>query len=355
MPNEKNAPKKTETSPVATKYRLPKFVRRILWGVGMGILALIIVILTAKSFFSVKKVVKDVGSSITNKSGVLQYREKLLAQINAANKKTVETLKKTKKLKHDAAVCAAGLPNCNDKKLLAQRALEHRSDPLSPFKVGKTSKGNNDTVSSGHSSMDSVDAQKILHPGYIISAGQSLHAVLNNAIDSTQPGLVTGHLTDDAWSSDGSRILLPRFTKLVGHYDGRVKNGQASIYVIWDRASTPKPNPLSIDLDSETYDALGRAGQKADSIDSHFFQRFGMASLMSIIGASVATQGVESNDSENSSNAMREGVAASFQTAAGTALAQGMAIPPTMHVYQGARITIMVSKDLNFYKVLPHG
>ena len=337
-------------SPVATTFKLPKFVRNILIGLGVLIIVIVLIVLMLLVLQAGKKSYKSLHSRITNKSETLSFYNKIAEQ----QKKNAVLQKKVNQAKKTLRDCQEGLTACPDK-VLSQQIFSRRLDSITPFKMSdETGKGNNDTVSSGTSSIQSVDAQTVLHPGYIIQAGQVIHAVLGNAIDSSLPGLVIGHLTEDVWSSDGSRVLMPRFTKLVGHYQGQVVQGMARINIIWDRASTPKPNPLSIDLESQSYDALGRAGQKADSIDSHFLQRFGMASLLSIIGASVATQGVGATDTQNSSDAMRQGIAASFQSASSTALSQGMAIPPTLHIYQGARITITVAKDLNFYKVVAH-
>jgi type IV secretory pathway VirB10-like protein len=342
-------------SPVRANHTLPAWLKKLTLTLGVIIAVIIILVLALKGFFYFKE--KPLSNAITSKldkhNNVNPEAAQLLAILhhNRAKKAALE-----QKLQKDTAViqtkadCAVGMATCPDKKTITIKVLSHRLDPISPFTDSGQRGGNNDTVSSGHSVIASVDGQAILHPGYIIQAGQIIHAVLHNAIDSTLPGIVTGHLTRDVWSSDGSRVLLPRGSSIVGHYAGTVLAGQARLDIIWDRVSTPPPHPLAVDLESQTDDALGRAGQKADSIDAHFFQRFGMAALVSMIGAGVSTHGVSDGTQENSANAYQQGIGQSFQAAANVSLAQGLAIPNTIHVYQGSRITITAAKDINLYQ-----
>jgi type IV secretion system protein VirB10 len=253
-----------------------------------------------------------------------------------------------------------GINGGNNTIIVGQGATpNHSSDPMLIFSGNDSGSsgaqsGNNDTLSNGSSIIKSVDAEQILHPSFVITAGTEIHGVMETAIDSELQGVVTATVSEDVWSEDGKRILIPRGSKVVGEYSGSHGQSATRIYIIWQRVTTPPPASIAIDVDSPSADALGRSGQEADSIDTHFFERFGEASLLSIIGAGVSTQGVSPDTNYNSSNAYQQGVATGFQETATQTLQNSSSIPDTLHVYQGQRINIMVHQDLNFYAILNH-
>jgi len=120
--------------------------------------------------------------------------------------------------------------------------------------------------------------------------------------------------------------------------------------VVWQRLI--RPDHIDIQLNSPGTDALGAAGMSADHIDRHFFEQFGTAILLSIISASAANVGVNSQDQFNSAAAYREALANSFsQTAQNTLRATGT-ISPTIYIDQGKVISVFVARDLDFYNEL---
>ena len=115
---------------------------------------------------------------------------------------------------------------------------------------------------------------------------------------------------------------------------------------MWTRLITP--NGTSIQLGSPGVDSLGVAGMTADEINRHFWERFGTASLLSLIGAGAANVGVNGQDQNNSASQYREAVASSFAQSADQSLQQGGRIAPTLKKYQGQPIMVFVAKDLHF-------
>jgi type IV secretion system protein VirB10 len=107
--------------------------------------------------------------------------------------------------------------------------------------------------------------------------------------------------------------------------------------------------------DSPNADSLGRAGQGADSVNTHFFARFGEAALLSIIGAGASNVGVGNLDQYNSAAQYRVAIAQSFQQSAGQSLQSTLPQKPTLRIYQGAQINVFVAHDLSFYNVLSAG
>lgn len=204
--------------------------------------------------------------------------------------------------------------------------------------------GNQNTVSA------SVSAQRVEHPQYSIVSGEFMHAVLETAINSDLPGMVRAIISKPVYGYTGETPLIPAGSRLIGQYSSTVLQGQNRVFVIWNRVILP--NGVSAELNSPGVDPLGVAGQGADSVNTHFFARFGQASLLSIIGAGVANYGVHPQDQYNSSASYRAAMSQSFQQSAQQSLQNSIQMQPTITINQGAEINVFVSRDIDFYSVL---
>ncbi|MCW5589110.1 MAG: TrbI/VirB10 family protein [Legionellales bacterium] len=191
-------------------------------------------------------------------------------------------------------------------------------------------------------------AQRISHPDRTIVAGTLIFASLNNAINTEFPGMITATVSEPIYAFSGKRILIPADSQLNGEYVTANVEGQSRIFIIWDRIILP--NNTSIQLNSPGVDALGRGGVAADSVNTHFIARFGMASLLSMINLATSTVGVNNTDQYNSSSAYRQALGQSFQQSASQNLQNTIAIKPTLYGYQGKVIQVMVAHDLAFYE-----
>ena len=171
----------------------------------------------------------------------------------------------------------------------------------------------------------------------LITAGTSLPCILQTAMDSTTPGYVTCVLPRDAWSDNGAVVLMERGTRVLGEYRGGLQQGRRRLFVLWTRAVTP--TGVAVTLASPAADALGRSGFDG-VVDTHFWDRFGGALLLSIVDDGVyAALG----DSDGSSSTARLP-----SDAAGVALQGSVDIPPTLRKGQGAEVSIFVAQDLDF-------
>ena len=112
------------------------------------------------------------------------------------------------------------------------------------------------------------------------------------------------------------------------------------------------PSGIAVQINSTGTDALGRAGQGADSVNRHFFARFGESTLLSLLAAGTSTAGVGNSDQYNSASQYRIAIAQSFQQSAQKSLQGTEAMKPTIHIHQGANINVFVAHDLSFYRVL---
>jgi type IV secretion system protein VirB10 len=185
---------------------------------------------------------------------------------------------------------------------------------------------------------------------YIIGEGKILHGVLENAIDSSLPGTITGHITDNVYAEQGYQILIPKGSRLVGTYraGNGLQNGQYRLFVVWQRIL--EPNGIVIPIVNESADQYGQAGL-FDYVDHHYLERVGSAFLYTIIGFGAANTGVSNDSQYNSSAAYRAAMSQAFQQTASSELQQNTNIPPTIHIDPGTAFTIIANKDLNFEKL----
>jgi type IV secretory pathway VirB10-like protein len=179
----------------------------------------------------------------------------------------------------------------------------------------------------------SARAGALRNPKSIVPQGAMISAVLETAINSDLPGFVRAIVSRDVTSFDGSRVLIPRGSRLVGQYRSEVALGQSRAFVIWTRLL--RPDGVSVQLASPGTDPLGRAGLDG-RVDRHYLQRFGPSLLTTAITAALS--------GSNRSNQLVIGTA---QSAASSA-SGGDVIKPTVTVAQGTAIQVFVARDLDF-------
>lgn len=179
----------------------------------------------------------------------------------------------------------------------------------------------------------------------LLTAGTSVPCVLQTAMDSATPGYVSCIVPRDIYSDNGAVVLMERGTRVLGEYRGGLEPGRGRLFVLWTRAVTP--TGVAVALASPAADALGRAGFDG-SIDTHFWDRFGGALLLSIVDDGVYAAVGESRDLQASARVPSD--------AAGVALQSSVGIPPTLRKAQGSEVSIFVAQDLNFagvYRLRP--
>ncbi len=208
-------------------------------------------------------------------------------------------------------------------------------------------------VDEPHTSPGAGDSVKVPSAG-LPAAGSSarlprgsvLDCVLETAIDSTLPGMTTCLLSVDVFGADGRQVVLPRGTQLVGETRGGLKWGQGRLAVLWQSAR--RPDGVTVELESPGTDALGRAGV-AGSVDRQFGERFGAAVLLSVIDGAIAA-GVASQQRSGSSVVVAPSGSEAVMT---EMLKETQGIQPKLLVPQGARIAVLVARDIDFGSVLP--
>lgn len=187
-------------------------------------------------------------------------------------------------------------------------------------------------------------AEILANPGHTVVQGTLIEATLEVAINSDLPGVVSAVVSYDVWSFDMARVLIPRGSKLYGRYDSDVGAGQRRILVAWNRIITT--DGQSVKIAAYGSDRLGRSGLPA-TVRSHFFQKFGSAALLSIIGAAPDYAAAQSKSAAGGD--VIKSVGGDLENATDGAIGEYLSIPSTLSTHQGAVVMVRVDSDLEFF------
>ena len=183
-----------------------------------------------------------------------------------------------------------------------------------------------------------AQAVAMTNPATTVTEGTLIPAILETAINTDVPGYVRAVVSQDVRSFDGTRVLVPRSSRLIGQYQSGVQNGQKRAYVIWTRLI--RPDGASVNIASPAVAFNGTTGLEGE-VDNHFFKRFGSAMLLSVIGglSAVGTGGASVI------------LGGAGQSAASIAAQQDGQIGPTIRVRMGEPIRVFTARDLDFTSV----
>jgi len=189
-----------------------------------------------------------------------------------------------------------------------------------------------------------TQAEVIANPSNTVIQGTMIQAVMETALDSSLPGQTRAIISEDVFSYDGSRLLIPRGSRLIGRYRSGIEIAQKRVTIAWDRIILP--DNQTVQISSFGGDALGRSGVTG-FVDTRFDERFGSAALISIISAapSAAAAQVE----EETAADVLEDVGDDLANATDSVIGEYLSIGPVIYLDQGARVTVMVDRDLEIF------
>ncbi|MCA0909548.1 TrbI/VirB10 family protein [Qipengyuania gaetbuli] len=185
-----------------------------------------------------------------------------------------------------------------------------------------------------------AQAKAMTNPSTTVTQGTLIPAILETAIDTNVPGYVRAVVSQDVRSFDGTKVLVPRSSRLIGQYQSGMQNGQKRAYVIWTRLI--RPDGASVNLASPAIGFDGTTGLEGKVSGAGFFQRFGSALLLSVVG------GLGTIASGGAGGVIIGGAG---QSAASTAAQQDGQRGPTVRVRMGEPIRIFTARDLDFSRV----
>ena len=240
----------------------------------------------------------------------------------------------------------------------AERAFQERRIASSVIAFGGASSGDSaageladrtfgdvtDFVLNGALPSQVTQAEVIANPSNTVTQGTMIQAVMETAIDSSLPGQVRAIISEDVYSYDGTRLMIPRGSRLIGRYRSGIEIAQRRVTIAWDRIILPTDQTIRIS--SFGGDELGRSGVTG-FVDTRFDERFGSAALISVISATPSAAAAQIEDATTAE--ILEGVGNNFADATDSVIGEYLSIGPVIYVNQGARVTVMVDRDLEIF------
>lgn len=190
----------------------------------------------------------------------------------------------------------------------------------------------------------SVKAQHRADSTYLLGKGTNIPCTLDTQIITTHAGITRCLVTKDVYSANGKVLLLERGTKIIGEQASAMLHGQARVFVLWNEAETPKG--VKVSLASGGAGQLGASGHGA-RVKYHFWQRFGGAIMISLIG-DLGDYYSNRADNGGGDRISFENSSESAQEMATEALKNSINIPPTGFINHGTLINVMVARDVDF-------
>jgi len=189
-----------------------------------------------------------------------------------------------------------------------------------------------------------TQSEVIANPSNTVIQGTMIQAVMETALDSSLPGQTRAIISEDVFSYDGTRLLIPRGSRLIGRYRSGIEIAQRRVTIAWDRIILPTDQTIRIS--SFGGDELGRSGVTG-FVDTRFDERFGSAALISIISAAPSAAAAEFND-ETAAEVLAD-VGDYLADATDSVIGDYLSIGPVIYIDQGARVTVMVDRDLEIF------
>ncbi|MCL2635134.1 MAG: type IV secretion system protein VirB10 [Betaproteobacteria bacterium] len=182
----------------------------------------------------------------------------------------------------------------------------------------------------------------------LLRRGTTIPCVQQTLIVTNHPSLILCKTTKDIYGANGKVLLIERGSTVIGEQRTTMQRGQKTIYAIWSRIETDKG--VAIDVNSPASNALGAAGIDA-YIDDHWWERFGNAILLTLIGDTMDGLKQYYANRGNDSVFYPSQTQSEARNMASDALKASINIPPTGYSNQGSLLNIFVARDVDFRNV----
>lgn len=179
---------------------------------------------------------------------------------------------------------------------------------------------------------------------FLLSAGTAMTCVLKTKIVTSYPAIVMCQLTKDIYSDDGKNILIRSGALLTGEQTRVMQQGTARVFLNW---STVRDGNIRVRIDALGADGLGAAGLPA-WIDSHFWQRFGGAVMLSFIDDALAAAASHAANNSGNGRLTLDNTSTTGSKMAEIALENSINIPPIAYVNHGEMLAVIVPRNIDF-------
>jgi len=178
---------------------------------------------------------------------------------------------------------------------------------------------------------------------FVLFEGTILESVLVNRLDGAMSGPVECLLTNNVYSHDRQRVLVPAGSKVLGETRRVEAFGQARLAVAFHRLIMPDGYSVSLDQ-FKGLNQIGDAGLR-DQVNHHYARIFGASLALGVIGAAgeAGTGGVLT---QSGTDRLREGFVQSLAQSSQQILDRFLNLLPTITIREGHRVKIYLSSDL---------
>src|SRR5438270_1043978 len=181
---------------------------------------------------------------------------------------------------------------------------------------------------------------------YVVFEGTVLETALVTRLNGEFSGPIICMLTNNIYSHDCQHPLIPSVTKVLGETKRVEGFGQTRLAVTFHRLIMP--DGYSVDLDQfKGLNQIGETGLK-DQVNHHYFQIFGASVAVGAI-AGLAEAGTNTSSvglPQTSTDAYRQGVAASLAQSSTHILDRFLNLLPTITIREVYRVMVYLMQDL---------
>lgn len=155
----------------------------------------------------------------------------------------------------DAVIAAAPMPTVPDEETRATRA------PLLVYDAGANAASDDAGATDGGRVISTPNRRPAVAAPTgttaparaLLTRGTLIPSLLESTIDTAQPGSVRAMVTADVRSADGQRVLVPRASRLVGHYKADKRDNGVVANVVWTRIEMPEGRRVSLGADGGNF------------------------------------------------------------------------------------------------------
>lgn len=178
---------------------------------------------------------------------------------------------------------------------------------------------------------------------FVVFEGAVLETLLINRLNGTFSGPVNCLVTNDIYSHDRQRVLIPAGTKVLGEAKKIEAFGQQRLAVFFHRLIMP--DGYSVNLDQ--FKGLNQIGETSlrDKVNNHYIQIFGASLAIGILGG-VSEAGTGSVLTNSPVDRARAGLGSSLANSSTEILDRFLNLLPTVTIREGNRVKVYLSGDL---------
>lgn len=242
---------------------------------------------------------------------------------------------------HQLAQILQGLPPATQPMLPAVPASNpaHEAGTTTAEEAEKrTSESPSKQASRNPSALNAADGKS-----YVIFEGTILETLLLNRLDGQFTGPVECLVTNDIYSHDRQRLLIPSGTKVLGEAKRVDTFGQTRLAVAFHRLIMPDGYSVSLDQ-FKGMNQIGDIGLR-DQVNNHYVKIFGASLAVGAIGG-IAQAGSGGVLTQSGTQSIQQGGGQSLGQTSQHILDKFLNILPTVTIREGHRVKIYLSGDL---------